>query len=81
METVETVEKPKKKRVLTKDLASEPGTVILEAGGGTGLKKYKFDLLPLDIQSKLGPFGLGHKLGDGAAGRRRRTERDGSSGR
>ena len=70
METVETVEKPKKKRVLTKDLASEPGTVILEAGGGTGEKKYKFDLLPLDIQSKLGPFGLGHKLGDGAAGRK-----------
>lgn len=70
IESTETVEKPKKRRVLTKDLASEPGTVILEAGGGTGPKKYIFNELPSDIQGKLGPFGLGHKLGDAAAGRK-----------
>ena len=28
-----------------------------------------FATLPQDIQDKLGPFGLGHKLGDAAAGK------------
>jgi len=31
---------------------------------------YDFAKLPKEIQSKFGPFGLGHKLGDSAAGRK-----------
>lgn len=44
------------------------GTVIkLTADGKT--KSYDFAKLPKEIQAKLGPFGLGHKLGDAAAGK------------
>ncbi len=30
---------------------------------------FDFGTLPTEIQGKLGPFGLGHKLGDAAAGK------------
>jgi len=30
---------------------------------------FDFNTLPKDIRVKFGPFGLGHKLGDSAAGR------------
>ena len=30
---------------------------------------FDFGTLPIEIQGKLGPFGLGHKLGDAAAGK------------
>lgn len=41
---------------------------IKEAVTGTELV-FDFGELPVEIQSKLGPFGLGHKLGDAAAGK------------
>ena len=56
---------------LTKDLATEPGSVILTvADGEKGAMKFDFSLLPPKIQKSFGPFGLGHKLGDSAAGRK-----------
>jgi len=62
-----TVKRPKK---LTKDLATKPGTVIITVAGGTkGAMSFAFKSLPEKIQVLLGPFGLGHKLGDAAAGR------------
>lgn len=61
---------PKKSKKLAKDLSTEPGTVIISAvGGAEGVMKFVFKSLPQKIQELLGPFGLGHKLGDAAAGR------------
>ena len=55
---------------LTKDLVTNPGTVILTvAEGEKGAMEFDFSLLPQKIQKAFGPFGLGHKLGDSAAGR------------
>lgn len=56
----------------TKKLAKEiEGTIIsITVQGGTkGTMLFDFSDLPADIQTKLGPFGLGHKLGDAAAGK------------
>lgn len=36
---------------------------------GSVTMKFNFNSLPKSIQEKLGPFGLGHKLGDAAAGK------------
>ena len=59
----------KRPRKLMKDLSDE-GVVSIEAiGGNSGKVNYDFNTLPPDIQSKLGPFGLSHKLGDAAAGK------------
>lgn len=46
------------------------GTVvkITVLGGDKGEMSFDFTTLPADIQAKLVPFGLGHKLGDAAAG-------------
>lgn len=46
------------------------GTVvkITVLGGEKGEMSFDFSVLPAEIQAKLGPFGLGHKLGDAAAG-------------
>jgi hypothetical protein len=41
---------------------------ITEVTTNTALN-FDFASLPADIQAKLGPFGLGHKLGDAAAGK------------
>ena len=41
---------------------------ITEAETGLTLT-FDFKALPATIQAKLGPFGLGHKLGDAAAGK------------
>lgn len=37
--------------------------------GNQGEMSFDFATLPQDIQDKLGPFGLNHKLGDSAAGK------------
>lgn len=37
--------------------------------GAQGKMDFDFNLLPPDIQAKMGPFGLNHKLGDSAAGK------------
>jgi len=57
-------------RKLEKDLATQPGKVIIKVLGGSG-SELVFDPADLteDIRLKLIPFGLGHKLGDSAAGR------------
>jgi hypothetical protein len=52
-----------------KELTDE-GVIKIEAiGGNSGVVEYDFNSLPEDIQAKLGPFGLSHKLGDSAAGK------------
>lgn len=59
-----------REKKLTKDLSTEPGTIIITvAGGEKGAMKFPFSKLPEAIQTKFGPFGYGHKLGDSAAGR------------
>jgi hypothetical protein len=47
------------------------GTVVTinAVNGEKGQMDFDFTSLPQDIQAKLGPFGLGHKLGDSAAGK------------
>jgi hypothetical protein len=64
------VKKPeveKKKKKLGKSIA---GTVVIINEGTTGkVINYDFAKLPPEIQKNLGPFGLGHKLGDAAAGK------------
>lgn len=59
-----------KAKKLTKDLVTKPGSVIITVEGGEkGPMTFDFSKLPQTIQTKFGPFGLGHKLGDSAAGR------------
>lgn len=54
---------------LKKDL-SEAGLVKITVDGGKqGTMVFDFGTLPKNIQKQLGPFGLGHKLGDSAAGK------------
>jgi len=56
---------------LTKDLVTKPGTVIITVTDGEkGAMEFDFSQLPPKIQKAFGPFGLGHKLGDSAAGRK-----------
>lgn len=60
-----------KKKKLSKDLATKPGTIIITVQDGEkGAMEFPFNKLPQDIQAKFGPFGYGHKLGDSAAGRK-----------
>ena len=61
---------PKRPKKLTKDLATKPGTVIITVSDGVkGAQEFIFNQLPDKIRKLFGPFGLGHKLGDAAAGR------------
>jgi len=48
------------------------GTVvaITVIDGENGTMEFNFNDLPEEIQVKFGPFGLGHKLGDAAAGKK-----------
>jgi hypothetical protein len=62
----ETTEKRSKK--LAKEIEGEM-IKITALGGSKGEMVFLFSDLPADIQAKLGPFGLGHKLGDAAAGK------------
>ena len=62
----EVVKRPRK---LMKDLTDEGVVKITALGGNAGEVEYDFSKLPEDIQAKLGPFGLSHKLGDAAAGK------------
>lgn len=56
------------KKKMTKKIE---GTIVnIEVlDGKDGAKDFDFAALPADIQAKLGPFGLNHKLGDSAAGK------------
>ncbi len=54
----------------TKKLAKEiEGSVVKISVDGGSTMEFDFMQLPKDIRVKLGPFGLGHKLGDSAAGK------------
>lgn len=56
----------KKAKKLSKEII---GTVVKITEVVTGkVGEYDFAKLPKEIQAKLGPFGLNHKLGDAAAG-------------
>lgn len=61
---------PKKSRKLTKEVKYEDGgaVIISVVNGEKGTMTFNFSDLPENIQQKFGPFGLGHKLGDAAAG-------------
>lgn len=56
-----------KRKKLTKSIE---GTIvkITVLGGNKGEMSFDFATLPEKIQASFGPFGLGHKLGDSAAG-------------
>jgi len=69
-ETPETETPKKSRKKLEKDLTEHPLVKITAMGGNQGQVVYDFTDLPEDIQSKLGPFGLGRKLGDAAAGKK-----------
>lgn len=63
-------DEPKKSRKkLTKDLTEHPLVKITVKGGNNGEMVFDFSKLPEDIKTQFGPFGLGHKLGDSAAGK------------
>lgn len=66
----ETVEAPKTSRKKLEKLIEGTEIKITSLGGNEGQMTFDFLDLPEDIQEKLGPFGLGHKLGDAAAGKR-----------
>jgi len=52
------------------DKTIEDSVVSITLLDGTmGKMDFDFNLLPADIQTKMGPFGLNHKLGDSAAGK------------
>jgi hypothetical protein len=57
---------PKKVKKLAKEI--EGSVVKISVEGGTPME-FDFTTLPKDIRVKFGPFGLGHKLGDAAAGK------------
>jgi len=71
METaVDTVAVEKRTRRLEKDLISAPGKVVITVlGGAKGAMTFDPADLSGSIREKLVPFGLGHKLGDAAAGK------------
>ena len=59
-------EAPKRSKKLSKVIE---GTVVTLTVDGFAPVSYDFATLPEDIQAKFGPFGMGHKLGDSAAGK------------
>jgi len=65
----ENAESTRGRKKLEKDLTEHPLVKITALGGSQGQMIFNFTDLPKEIQSKFGPFGLGHKLGDAAAGR------------
>ena len=65
---ITTVDPKKSKRKLTKEVYDK-GVKITVLGGEQGEMDFHFAAYPADVQTKFGPFGQGHKLGDAAAGR------------
>lgn len=58
----------KRAKKLAKEIENHQVKITV-LGGNEGEMVFDFDKLPAEIQDKLGPFGLGHKLGDAAAGK------------
>ena len=63
------VAKTKKQRVLSKDLKSVPGCLVLSIVGIDGSITYNPEALPENVQVKLPAFALNHRLGDAASGK------------
>lgn len=61
--------KRKKQKVLTKDLKTSPGSLILTVVGVEGTVTYNPADLPENVQTELPVFALSHKLGDAASGK------------
>lgn len=58
-----------KRKKMSKEIDYEANSVkIVVVDGVKGEMVFNFADLPADIQTKFGPFGLGHKLGDAASG-------------
>lgn len=57
----------KRARKLSKEIVGTVVTITEKESGIT--KNYDFATLPAEIQTKLGPLGLNHRLGDSAAGK------------
>ena len=66
MSEMNEVQEVKRTKKLSKSI--EGSVVTIEVAGHDALT-FDFNTLPKDIRVKFGPFGLGHKLGDSAAGR------------
>lgn len=65
---VEAEAKPKKRKKLSKVIE---GTVLTVTEAVTeSVLKFDFADLPEAIQASFGPFGMGHKIGDAAAGKK-----------
>ena len=65
-----TPEAPKRPKKLTKDLVTHEGKLAITVlGGDQGEMIFDPNELTVEIQDKFIPFGIGHKLGDSAAGR------------
>lgn len=65
-EEIVATEAPKRSKKLSKVIE---GSVVTLTVDGFAPVSYDFATLPEDIQAKFGPFGMGHKLGDSAAGK------------
>jgi hypothetical protein len=61
-------EETKRQKKLGKEIEGNLVKITV-LGGEKGEMSFDFSTLPAGIQTKLGPFGLGHKLGDAAAGK------------
>jgi hypothetical protein len=69
-ETQEVPTKGKKAKRLKKDLATDPGKLIIEViGGSLGARTFDPSTLPENVKDQLPAFALSHKLGDAAAGK------------
>ena len=60
-------QEPKRPRKLSKEVTDNG--VKITVVGGSGEKTFNIEDLPGPVRAKLIPFGLGHKLGDAAAGK------------
>jgi hypothetical protein len=61
-------EETKRQKKLGKEIEGNLVKITV-LGGEKGEMSFDFSALPAEVQEKLGPFGLGHKLGDAAAGK------------
>ena len=66
MSEIQEIQEVRKVKKLAKEI--EGAMVSISVEGNTEMV-FDFTALPADIQAKFGPFGLGHKLGDAAAGK------------
>lgn len=58
----------KRQKKLSKEIEGSQVKITV-LGGNLGEMAFDFNNLPEEIRTNLGPFGLGHKLGDAAAGK------------